>query len=75
MARRTDGRSRHIGAFYCGKNDDRILLGRSALTSTYGAAASVVIFLIWIYYSSQILHFGAELPRAYAFKYGSRVKT
>ena len=35
-------------------------LGHSALTSAYGAAASLVIFLIWIYYSAQILLFGAE---------------
>jgi membrane protein len=47
-------------------------LGHSALTSAYGAAASLVIFLIWIYYSAQILLFGAELTHVYALKYGSR---
>jgi membrane protein len=47
-------------------------LGHSALSSTYGAAASLVIFLIWIYYSSQILLFGAELTHVYAIRYGSQ---
>jgi membrane protein len=49
-----------------------LYLGHSALTSAYGAAASLVIFLIWIYYSAQILLFGAELTHVYALKYGSR---
>lgn len=50
-------------------------LGHSALTSAYGAAASLVVFLIWIYYSAQILLFGAELTHVYALEYGSRTKT
>ena len=44
-------------------------LGHSALTSAYGAAASLVVFLIWIYYSAQILLFGAEITHVYALKY------
>jgi membrane protein len=48
--------------------------GHSALTSAYGAAASLVVFLIWIYYSAQILLFGAELTHVYALKYGSRME-
>ncbi len=48
-------------------------LGHSALTSAYGAAASLVVFLIWIYYSAQILLFGAELTHVYALKYDPRV--
>lgn len=47
-------------------------LGHSALTSAYGAAASLVVFLIWIYYSALILLFGAELTHVYALTYGSR---
>jgi membrane protein len=50
-------------------------LGHSALTSAYGAAASLVVFLIWIYFSAQILLFGAELTYVYALEYGSRRKT
>ena len=49
-------------------------LGHSALTSAYGAAASLVIFLIWIYYSALILLFGAELTYVYALNYGSRME-
>jgi hypothetical protein len=61
----------YVGPFFtAGKAMIGFYLGHSALTSAYGAAASVVVFLIWIYYSSQILLFGAELTRAYAFKYG-----
>jgi membrane protein len=48
-------------------------LGHAALSSPYGAAASLVIFLGWVYYSAQILLFGAELTHAYSLKYGSRV--
>jgi membrane protein len=58
--------------FTVGKVIIGFYLGHSALTSAYGAAASLVIFLIWIYYSAQILLFGAELTRVYALKYGSR---
>jgi membrane protein len=47
-------------------------LGHSTLTSAYGAAASLVVFLIWIYYSALILLFGAELTHVYALTYGSR---
>ena len=47
-------------------------LGHSALTSAYGAAASLVVFLIWIYYSAQILLFGAEITHVYALKYDPR---
>lgn len=41
-----------------------IYLGRSALGSTYGAAGSLVAILLWIYYSTQILFFGAEMTHA-----------
>jgi membrane protein len=58
--------------FTVGKVVIGLYLGHSALTSAYGAAASLVIFLIWIYYSAQILLFGAELTHVYALKYGSR---
>jgi membrane protein len=50
-------------------------LGHSALTSAYGAAASLVVFLIWIYYSAQILLFGAEITHVYALKYDPRLAT
>jgi membrane protein len=46
-------------------------LGRSSLTSVYGAAGSLVIILAWVYYSAQVFFFGAELTKVYASRYGS----
>ncbi len=59
--------------FTTGKVVIGFYLGHSALASAYGAAASLVIFLIWIYYSAQILLFGAEITHIYALKFGSRI--
>ena len=42
--------------------------------STYGAAGSLVILLVWIYYSSIILYFGAEFTKYYAFDKGARIQ-
>jgi YihY family inner membrane protein len=47
-------------------------IGTQGLESTYGAASSIVILLIWTYYSAQIVLFGAELTHAYATQKGSR---
>jgi membrane protein len=60
--------------FTVGKSVIGFYLGHSALTSAYGAATSLVAFLVWIYYSAQILLFGAELTYVYALKYGSRME-
>jgi membrane protein len=48
-------------------------LGRSSVASAYGAAGSVVIVLLWVYYSAQIVFFGAEFTRVYASKRGSHL--
>jgi len=48
-----------------------VYLGTSSTASAYGAAGSLVIILIWVYYSAQILFLGAEFTRVYAQKYGS----
>lgn len=45
-------------------------LGRSTVASAYGAAGSLVIILLWVYYSSQTLFLGAEFTRAYAKRFG-----
>ena len=50
-----------VGKFLIG-----FYIGQSGVTSTYGAAASIVTILLWIYYSSQIMLFGAEVTKAYA---------
>ena len=52
-----------------------LYLGRSTVISGYGAAGSVMILLLWVYYSCQILLFGAELTRAYAAHQGTRLQT
>jgi membrane protein len=61
--------------FTVGKVVIGFYLGHSALTSAYGAAASLVVFLIWTFYSAQILLFGAEITHVYALKCGSRMET
>ncbi|MEO7912595.1 MAG: YihY/virulence factor BrkB family protein [Roseiflexaceae bacterium] len=49
-------------------------LGRPGTTSTYGAAGSFVALLLWVYYSAQILFFGAEFTQVYAKAYGSQIE-
>jgi membrane protein len=48
-------------------------LGRSTTISAYGAAGSVVLILLWVYYSAQILFFGAEITKVHAIRFGMRV--
>jgi membrane protein len=48
-----------------------IYLGTAGIASTYGAAGSLVVVLVWVYYSAQIFFLGAEFTRAYAQLYGS----
>ena len=59
--------------FTIGKTLIGLYLGNSSTTSTYGAAASLVVLLLWAYYASQIFLFGAELTQVYANRFGSRV--
>lgn len=47
-------------------------IGRSGISSGFGAAASLVVVLLWVYYSAQIFLFGAEFTRAYSHRFGSR---
>jgi membrane protein len=60
--------------FEFGKYLIGLYLGTSTLGSTYGAAGSLVILLLWVYYSSQILFLGAEIILVYANKYGKGIK-
>ena len=52
-----------------------LYLGHAAVGSTYGAAGSLIVLLLWIYYSAQVLFFGAELTQVYANRYGFHIGT
>jgi membrane protein len=52
--------------FYVGKLAIGVYLGRSEIGAAYGAAAWIILILAWVYYSAQIVLFGAEFTRAYA---------
>lgn len=56
--------------FFIGKYLIGLYLGKSSYSSTYGAAASLVILFVWIYYSGLILYFGAEITYLYRYRYG-----
>jgi len=47
-------------------------LGRSGVFSLFGAAASLVLVLLWVYYSAQIFLFGVEFTRVFSLRFGSR---
>ena len=57
--------------FEVGKAAIGFYIGKQGLESTYGAAASIVVVLIWVYYTSQIILMGAEVTHAYAKHEGS----
>jgi len=61
------------GFFALGKFLIGFYLGNSSFNSAYGAAGSLVIILIWVYYSTVIFLFGAELTSVYAEKLGSQI--
>jgi len=56
--------------FAIGKIGIGLYLGRSSFTSAYGAAGSFLVMLAWVYYSSQILFFGAEFTQVYTVRHG-----
>jgi membrane protein len=58
--------------FTVGKSLIGWYLGTSAIASSYGAAGSLVVLLLWVFYSSAIFLFGAEVTRAVAVRLGSR---
>jgi membrane protein len=57
------------GFFSIGKQIIGLYLGTSTVASTYGAAASVVVLLIWVYYSAQVVLLGAEFTHCYVEKF------
>lgn len=60
--------------FLLGKVGIAFYLSKSSLGATYGAAASVIIILSWVYYSAIILYFGAEFTKVYARSCGRRIR-
>jgi membrane protein len=59
--------------FTVGKFALGLYLGKSGVASSYGAAGSLIVLLLWVYYSSQIVFFGAEFTQVYANRFGSHV--
>jgi membrane protein len=60
------------GLFTIGKSLIGLYIGTSAFSSTYGAAGSVIVVLVWVYYSAQIILLGAEFTREYVKKFGRK---
>ncbi|MBI3883503.1 MAG: YihY/virulence factor BrkB family protein [Sphingobacteriales bacterium] len=59
--------------FMLGKFAISFYINKSNIGTTYGTAGSMVVLLLWVYYSSLILYFGAEFTKAYAVEYGSEI--
>jgi membrane protein len=59
--------------FVAGKFLIGLYLGRAAPASAFGAAGSLVVLMVWVYYSAQVFLLGAEFTRLYAHERGSRV--
>jgi membrane protein len=59
--------------FLLGKFGISFYISRTQVGSTYGPAGSLIIIIIWIYYSAMILYYGAEFTKAYALEYGSPI--
>ena len=59
--------------FTLGKLAIGIYLGRSNIGSVYGAAGSIMIIMVWVYYSSVILYLGAEFTKVYAKLHGGKI--
>ena len=56
-----------VGKFLIG-----LYIGKQGLESSYGAAASIVVVLIWVYYTAQLVLMGAEFTNVYACRWGSK---
>ncbi|HEY0039991.1 MAG TPA: YihY/virulence factor BrkB family protein [Flavisolibacter sp.] len=59
--------------FLIGKFAISLYVSKSDIGSTYGAAGSLAVILVWIYYSAIILYFGAEFTKSYAFNKGAKI--
>ena len=59
--------------FMLGKFGISFYISKTNIGSTYGTAGSLVVLLVWVYYSSMILYFGAEFTKAYAIRFGNAI--
>lgn len=59
--------------FMIGKSLIAWYIGRSNYNDTFGASAAIIIILVWVYYSSLILYFGAEFTKVWAVKFGYKI--
>lgn len=59
--------------FMIGKSAIGFYLGSSNIATTYGAAGSLIVILLWVYYSALILYFGAEFTKVYAYTFGHKI--
>jgi len=60
--------------YIIGKTIMGIYLAYSTVLSAFGVTASIIVLLLWVYYSAQILFFGAEFTKCYSEMYGSRIR-
>lgn len=60
--------------FTAGKSVLGIYLGKASVGSSYGAAGSLVVLVVWVYYSAQILFLGAELTQVWARRHGREIQ-
>jgi len=66
------GSAATAGLFLLGKGLIGLYIGGSGISTLYGAAASLIVVLLWVYYSAQIFLFGAEFTWVYTHRHGSR---
>ena len=59
--------------FTIGKTLIGLYLGRSTVASVYGAAGSLIVILLWVYYSAQVVFFGAEFTKVYSRRFDPAV--
>jgi membrane protein len=60
--------------FIIGRYAINLYVASSNIGNTYGAAGSIIILMVWVYYTAVILYFGAEFTKVYAARYGSRIR-
>lgn len=63
-----------VTLFIVGKFLIRIYIEKVGPNSAYGAAGSIIVILVWVYYTSAILYFGAEFTQVYSECYGGKIK-